>query len=258
MDPLSQLLDFEPIEKITSAALKSIDELNWNRTVRNKPELIPLARRISGYASSALEGAAMPADPRQNPDESAMGKLSIAALGITAETDFQLSTFLKTPLQTWARLHSFIEDSQNRGRPRTDNEVADSLHIGLPLEHSLIEARLDGLVELITTSKAPAVLLAAIAHAELAVIAPFNRGSQMIARATTRLILQSKNIDQLKLVMPEFGFYKIGRNSYAKALIAYQSGTIAGMSEWVSLHSQAIHIGATSTDLLTELYSQPN
>lgn len=256
MDPLSNLLSNDRISQVTAAALKSIDELNWNRSVRNKPELIPLARRVSGYASAAIEGAAMPADPRQDPDDSPMGELSNAALGITAETDFQLATFLKTPLQTFARLHSFIDNSENRGRPRTDNQVNDPLHIGEPLDYSKIEARLNSLVDLITTSKAPAVLLAAIAHAEIAVIAPFNSGSQMIARATSRLVLQSKNVDQLKLVMPEYGFYKIGRNPYAKALIAYQTGTIAGVTDWIDLHSQAIHLGATSSDLLVELSAQ--
>jgi len=258
VDPLVSLLNDELIEKVTSKALKSIDELNWNRSVRNNPELVPLARRISGYASASLEGATMPADPRHNPDDSPIGLLSNAALGITSESDFQVKTFFKTPLQTWARLHSFIELDVNRGRPRTNNEVIDPLHIGTPINHQEIEPRLNALVQLITESKAPAVLLSAIAHAELATIAPFNRGSQMIARATTRLILQGKNIDQLKLVMPEYGFFKIGRNPYAKALIAYQSGTLAGVGEWVELHSQAIHIGATSTELLTEIYAQPS
>lgn len=255
MDPLSNLLKIESISDSISAALKAVDELNWDRSVRNNKELIPIARRISGYASSALEGASMPADPRQAPDDSPMGQLSNAALGITAEVDFQLATFLKTPLQTWARLHSFIEQSEERGRPRTDNEVIDPLHIGQPIPHELIESRLNGLVELIAKSAAPAVLISAIAHAELATIAPFKKGSQMIARATTRLVLQSKNIDQLKLVMPEYGFYKFGRNSYAKGLMAYQSGTTEGVTEWVELHSQAVIIGAKNTDLIIQLYA---
>ena len=256
MDPLSNLLKIESINNSITLALKSIDELNWNRSVRNNKDLIPLARRISGYASASLEGANMPTDPRQEPDESPMGKLSNAALGITAEVDFQLATFLKTPLQTWARLHSFVEDGELRGRPRTNNEVIDPLHLGSPLPHELIESRMNNLVELITTSSAPALLVAAIAHAELATIAPFNKGSQLIARATTRIILQSRNVDQLKLVMPEYGFYKLGRNSYAKALIAYQAGSIEGVSKWVELHSQALVIGSTSSNLVTELYAQ--
>jgi hypothetical protein len=200
----------------------------------------------------------MPADPRQDPDDSPMGKLSNSALGLTAEVDFHLTTFTKTPLQTWARLHSFIDATENRGRPRTNNEVVDPLHIGSPLPHQLIEDRLNGLVEIVTSSTAPALLVAAIAHAEIATIAPFNVGSQLISRATSRLVLQSKNVDQLKLVMPEYGFYKIGRNSYAKGLIAYQSGTVDGVAEWVELHSQAVVIGASSVGLVTELYAQAN
>ena len=258
MDQLSNLLKVERINDALAVALKSVDELNWNRAVRNNKDLIPLARRISGYASASLEGASMPADPRQDPDDSPMGKLSNSALGLTAEVDFHLTTFTKTPLQTWARLHSFIDATENRGRPRTNNEVVDPLHIGSPLPHQLIEDRLNGLVEIVTSSTAPALLVAAIAHAEIATIAPFNVGSQLISRATSRLVLQSKNVDQLKLVMPEYGFYKIGRNSYAKGLISYQSGTVDGVAEWVELHSQAVVIGASSVGLVTELYAQAN
>ena len=256
MDFSKRLLEHAPIAESIGSALKKIDELNWDRSVRNNPELIVLARRISGYSSAALEGAAMPADPRQDPDDSPMGQISNSALAITAEIDFQLSTFLKTPLQTWARLHSFIDAGENRGRPRTTNEVIDPLHIGQPLDHTLIETRLNLLVDMLTSSKIPALLLAAIAHAEIAVIAPFNVGSQMIARATTKLILQSKNVDQLKLVMPEYGFYKLGRTKYAKGLIAYQTGTLSGMTEWIDVHSKAVEIGAMSSELLLELSAQ--
>lgn len=257
MDALANLLTHERVSLSISTALKAIDNLNWNRSVRNNPDLIPLARRICAYANAALDGAAMPLDPRAEPDNSPMGILSKSALGVTAEVDFQLASFNKTPLQTWARLHTFIDSSSNRGQPRLTDDVVDPLHLGTPLSYKLIEHRLSSLVELLQTSKAPAILISAIAHAEFATIAPFKVGSQLIARATTRLVLQSKNVDQLKLVMPEYGFYKLGRNTYAKGLIAYQTGTLDGVSEWIELHSKAIEIGATNTELLTELYSQP-
>jgi hypothetical protein len=258
MDSLSQLLNIKPIDEAVKSALKSIDELNWNRTYRNRKDLVPMARRVGAYASAAIEGAAMPADPNHNPDDSPMGILSQSALGVTAEVEFQLKTFLKTPLQSWARLHSFIETDAERGRPRTSNEVVDPLHIGQPIDSVLLESRMNDLVNLAQNSKAPAVLVAAILHAELATIAPFVRGSQMIARATSRMFLQAKQIDQLQLVMPEYGLYKIGRAKYAKALIAYKTGTVEGVTEWVETHSKALEIGATSGQFLESLCAQPN
>jgi hypothetical protein len=258
LDPLLRLIDIEPIADAVKSALKSIDELNWNRNYRNRNDLVPMARRVGAYASAAIEGAAMPADPSHNPDDSPMGILSQSALGVTAEVEFQLKSFLKTPLQSWARLHSFIESGEERGRPRTNNDVVDPLHIGQPIDSALIESRMNDLVELVQNSKAPAVLIASILHAELATIAPFARGSQMIARATSRMYLQAKQIDQLQLVMPEYGFYKIGRANYAKALIAYKSGTVAGVTEWIETHSKALEIGATSGEFLVSLCAQPN
>ncbi len=80
----------------------------------------------------------------------------------------------------------------------------------------------------------------------------------MIARATSRMYLQAKQIDQLQLVMPEYGLYKIGRAKYAKALIAYKTGTVEGVTEWVETHSKALEIGATSGQFLESLCAQPN
>jgi hypothetical protein len=39
-------------------------------------------------------------------------------------------------------------------------------------------------------------------------------------------------------------------------LISYQTGTLSGVADWIELHSQAIHIGATSTDFLIALSTQ--
>ena len=246
-------MEVESISKSVKESLHVIDALNWDRTYRNRSDLIPLARRVSAYSSAGLEGATIPSDPRLDPDDSPMGILSQSALGVTAEVEFQLKTFLKTPLQSWARLHSFIEDGEERGRPRTSNFVEDPMHIGEPLDFHLIETRMANLVDLIINSKAPTLLIAAIAHAEFATIAPFSRGSQMIARATSRMVIQSHELDQLQLVMPEYGFYKLGRSKYAKSLIAYKSGTVEGVSEWIKFHSNAISIGAKDRELLIEI-----
>lgn len=246
-------MEVDSISKAVTDALHIIDALNWDRTFRGRSDLVTLARRVSAYSSAGIEGAPIPSDPRFDPDNSPMGVLSQSALGITSEVEFQLKTFLKTPLQSWARLHSFIETGEDRGRPRTNNYVIDPLHIGEPLDFKHIESRMSNLVDLILKSKAPTLLVAAIAHAEFATISPFTRGSQMIARATSRMVIQSHELDQLQLLMPEYGFYKLGRSKYAKALVAYKSGKLEGLIEWIKFHSNAISIGAKDRTLLIEI-----
>ena len=253
MSALEKLIESKKISLQINSALKAIDDLNWDRSLRQRKDLVPMARRAGAFASAAIEGAPIPKDPRLDPDDSPMGKLSKSALGINAEIDFQLKTFNKTPLQTWARLHSFIDSSDERGRPRTTNEIDDPLHIGNALDHKFIEQRLNGLVDLVLNTKAPVLLIAAIAHAEFATISPFRRGSQMLARATTRLVIQANDVDQLRLVMPEYGFYKIGRTKYAKGLIAYRSGTLEGIEEWIKIHSKAIQIAVSEVNILLGL-----
>ena len=250
-DSLQPLLEIDGILAACDTSLKAIDELMWNRTVRRHKEfLIPYSRRISGFATAALDGAQMPSDPTMEPEVSPMGELSDAGLLVTAEADLQTLSFKSEPMKVWARLHTFTSSDVDRGQPRTTNEIIDPLRLGNLPPHEVLQERLSQLTEVILNSKAPAVLVAAIAHAEIATLRPFKEGSYLVARATARLVLAARDVDPDGLVMSEYGAQLLGRPAYVKALTAYMTGTREGIAAWVEWQGQAIVRGVEMTEKL--------
>lgn len=254
IDPLSNLLAISGVAKDCEVTLKAIDELLWNRTVRrHQVALSPYTRRIAGFATAALDGAQMPKDPTMEPEVSPMGSLSEQGLLVTGEADLQTLAFKSEPLKVLARLHTFASSADDRGQPRISNEVDDPLRVGNLPPHELLQERLAQLVDLIINSKAPAILIAAIAHAELATLRPFTHGSYLVARASTRLILAARDVDVDGLVMSEYGAFLLGRPAYVKAISAYQSGTAEGVAAWIQWQGEAIRKGIEMALQLAEL-----
>ena len=254
VDPLSNLLKIPGVTSECETTLKAIDELMWNRTVRrHKDSLIPYTRRIAGFATAALDGAQMPKDPTMEPEVSPMGSLSDQGLLVTAEADLQRLAFRTEPLQVLARLHTFVSTDDDRGRPRTTNDVNDPLRLGNVPPHEVLQERMSQLVDLVIESKASSILVAAIAHAELATLRPFTQGSYLIARASTRLILAARDVDNDGLVMSEYGAFLLGRPAYVKALTGYISGTREGVSAWVTWQGEAIRRGTEMAKELAEM-----
>lgn len=254
VDPLSDVLSIPGVASDCQTTLKAIDELMWNRTVRrHKDALIPYTRRIAGFATAALDGAQMPKDPTMEPEVSPMGSLADQGLLVTAEADLQRLAFRTEPLKVLARLHTFVSTDEDRGRPRTTNDVNDPLRLGSLPPHDVLQERMSQLVDLVIESKAPSILVAAIAHAELATLRPFTQGSYLVARASTRLILAARDVDNDGLVMSEYGAFLLGRPAYVKALTGYISGTQEGVASWVAWQGQAIQRGIEMAKELAEM-----
>lgn len=254
VDPLVNLQAIPGVTNECETTLKAIDELMWNRTVRrHKDALIPYARRIAGFATAALDGAQMPKDPTMEPEVSPMGSLSDQGLLVTAEADLQRLAFRAEPLKVLARLHTFVSTDEDRGRPRTSNEVNDPLRLGSLPPHEVLQERMSQLVNLVIESKASSIMVAAIAHAELATLRPFAQGSYLVARASTRLILAARDVDNDGLVMSEYGAFLLGRPAYVGALTGYISGTREGVAAWVAWQGEAIRRGIDMAKELAEM-----
>lgn len=254
VDPLSNLLTIPRISDECESTLKAIDELMWNRTVRrHKDALVPYTRRIAGFATAALDGAQMPKDPTMEPEVSPMGSLSDQGLLVTAEADLQRLAFRTEPLKVLARLHTFVSTDEDRGRPRTTNDVNDPLRLGSLPPHEVLQERMSQLVDLVIESKASSILVAAIVHAELVTLRPFTQGSYLVARASTRLILAARDVDNDGLVMSEYGAFLLGRPAYVKALTGYISGTREGVAAWVAWQGEAIRRGIEMAKELAEM-----
>ena len=141
-----------------------------------------------------------------------------------------------------ARLHTVAAAglTEALGRPRAqDQELA---------------ARLESLFGLLEApSKAPALVLAAVVHAELAVLRPFGTADGVVARSAERLTLVEYGLDPKSLVAVEVGHLEL---PYADGLRAYLRGTPDGVAEWVRHCAAAVTLGVRETTAICEAIAE--
>lgn len=234
-----------------AAARDEIDALLWDRAVRNRAaEVAAESALVGARDSAALDGAELSLDVvRAGLDGSPVARAVAASLAVTTEVPRECGTWSRAPLQVLARLHTLAASGftspDGLGRPRSTDEVVDALHIGSTPPWPDVAPRLDALAGvLVTSTTAPAVLVAGIAHAEILALRPFTWGSGLVARAATRLTLAARGVDPDLLSCPEAGMLSLGRTSYVAALRGYASGEPAGVAEWLIWHAAAVGYGA--------------
>jgi hypothetical protein len=101
---------------------------------------------------------------------------------------------------------------------------------------------------LLADTSAPALLVAAVVHADLATAAPFASHNGIVARAVERLVLVSRGVDAKSLVVPEAGHLAL-RAQYESNLGAYRDGGPRGVHAWVLYASEAYTAGAEASPL---------
>ena len=98
------------------------------------------------------------------------------------------------------------------------------------------------------TAGRPALVTAALVHAELATAAPFGSADGLVARASERLVLVSSGLDAKSLVVPEAGHLAL-RPAYESNLRAYAEGGRAGVHAWLLHCAAAYTAGAEASPL---------
>lgn len=163
-------------------------------------------------------------------------------------------TWTRSPLQVLARLHlltarELVGDDQ-LGRPRGSGDVAregpyDAM-LGPapgPLE---VHERMDALIAVLAVTRAPALVVAAVVHGEIATLRPFVWGNQVVALAAQRLVLAELGLDPRSQAVVEVGHLDAGEaTSYGEALAAYGTGRPDGVAVWVRHCGAAVQAGAT-------------
>ena len=94
----------------------------------------------------------------------------------------------------------------------------------------------------------PALLIAAVVHAELMAGAPFASHNGLVARATERLVLVSRGLDEKSLVVPEAGHLAL-RREYESNLRAFRDGGPAGVHAWLLYAAEAYTAAAAASPL---------
>jgi hypothetical protein len=234
-DPLAWLVSLEGVPSAYAAVRDGIDVMLRDRGLRRtSPEHTAESLLRGAHASGVLEGSASSlAEVREGKGD----RIANDALRISTELLSLSPVLTRTPLQALARIHALAAKGSvgddELGRPR-DAESA---------------ARLRDMATVLTTpTDAPALLLAAVVHAELLTAAPFASHNGIVARATERLILVSRGVDEKSLVVPEAGHLAL-RPQYESNLRGYAEGGAAGVHAWILYAAEAFAAGAEASPL---------
>ena len=234
-DPLSWLVSLEGVSSAYAATRDGIDVMLRDRGLRRtSPETTAESLLRGAHASAVLEGSAASLDDVRSSGGDAIAR---DAVRLSTELLGLVPVLQRAPLQALARIHALAAagsvDADELGRPRSA-EAAE---------------RLRGLADLLTAqTSAPALVVAAIAHADLATAAPFASHNGIVARAAERLVLVARGVDEKSLVVPEAGHLAL-RAEYESNLRGYASGSRAGVHAWLLYGAEAFAAGAEASPL---------
>ncbi|MFI6800611.1 oxidoreductase [Streptosporangium canum] len=250
-DPLAVIAELPGVPEAVTDARKAVDRLYGHRVLRRKsPEVSARSALRGARASAALDGVDVPLEAIPEVTDPVVQ----GALRVSAELGRLGPTWRAAPRQVLARLHTLAAAglTERLGRPRGAAEAPDLLGLGAAPGPEETVARVDGLVGLVTgTSKAPALVLAAIVHAELAVLRPFGSADGVVARAAERLTLVEFGLDPKSLAAVELGHLELGA-AYPESLKAYLSGTSDGVAVWVRHCASAVTLGVREATAICE------
>ena len=234
-DPLAWLTSLEGVPSAFAAARDGIDAVLRDRGLRRTaPETTAESLLRGAHASAVLEGSGSAlAEVREGAGDDVAGaavRVSTGLLGLAP-------TLTRSPSQALARLHVLAGagalDEAELGRPR-DDAAAE---------------RLQGVSRLLSgRSSVPALLLAAVVHAELATAAPFSSHNGLVARAAERLVLVARGVDEKSLTVPEAAHLAL-RAEYESNLRAYRDGGRNGVHAWLLYAAEAYAAGAEASPL---------
>jgi hypothetical protein len=234
-DPLARLASLEGVPSAFAAARDGIDAVLRDRGLRRtSPDTTAESLLRGAHASAVLEGSTSSLGSLREGEGDPVAvdavRVSTALLGLAP-------TLTRSPLQALARLHTLAAAGS-----------VDDARLGRPRDPSSAE-RLQGVARLLSDpSTAPALLLAAVVHAELATAAPFASHNGMVARAAERLVLVARGVDEKSLTVPEAAHLAL-RPAYESNLRGYRDGGASGVHAWLLYAAEAYAAGAEASPL---------
>ena len=219
-DPLADLAQLPGVPSAVAAATAAVDIVLRDRGLRRVTE--------AARAEALLAGAEASARLTDDPDRWGPGAVRLAA-----ELPALAELIRVAPGQALARAHAVVA----RG-------VVPDEELGRTVGDAGVAARLRDLAGLLTRpTSAPAVVLGAVVHAEIASVGAFGAASGLVARAAEHLVLVSGGLDPYAVILVEAG-HAADPAGYRAGLAAYADGGVNGVSRWIIGCAAAVARGA--------------
>lgn len=266
----------ERVRAAEAAVREACSELRWNEALRRRWREARAEAAIRGaIASGGVEGAVVSAEVLR--EQVVAGSLTQAATGDPG---------LDAVAGLWragTRLVGWMPDLVGRGRPVVPpaRSLLAALHrdvvgplavggrvgleeVGVPRARQVrareggpgaapqgeeLVARLAGLVDLIEAPQAPALVRAAIVHAEMLAARPFTAGNAAVGRLLVRHLLVRDGLEPTGTAVTDLYPGRVPA-AYAEAAGAYASGTMDGVVAWVVWQAEAVLAGVQEAQRL--------
>jgi len=231
VERLARVEELEGVVSGFAAARDGIDAMLRDRGLRQtSPDLTAESLLRGARASAVLAGSASSLDDVRRGEGDAIAQ---AALRLSVELLGLAPVLSRAPVQALARLHTLAAagtvPEASLGRPRDAGAAARLRDVLGVLDEGL-----------------PALLTAAVLHAEIATGESFGSGDGLVARAVERLVLVSSGLDAKSLLVPEAG-HLAHRAAYESNLRAYATGGRAGLQAWLVYCAEAYAAGAEAS-----------
>ncbi|WP_116376947.1 oxidoreductase [Mycobacterium sp. MFM001] len=244
-DPLAPLTELPGVAVAAEQARDALGRAHRHRAnLRGWPVTAAEAALRAARASSVLDGGPLQLDESATSDPVFAGALRVAQALEGGETNL-VGVWQRAPLQALAKLHMLAAadqvDEDRLGRPRTDADVGP---------------RLELLADLVSGgTRAPAPVVAAVAHGELLTLAPFGSADGVVARAVSRLVTIASGLDPHGLGVPEVTWMRRAAD-YRDAARGFASGTADGIAAWLKLCCKAMADGGREALTIAESLGQ--
>jgi hypothetical protein len=234
-DPFLGAATLEGVPSSFAATRDGIDALLRDRGLRRTtPDDTARSLLLGAAATASLEGSDADVETLAGGGGDTTAR---AAVRLSTELLGLVPMWRRTPLQAIARIHAVA----------AAGSVSD-IDLGRPGDPAGV-ARLTELARALAgQTEAPALVVAALVHAEVATCGAFESHAGVVGRAVERLVLVERGVDPASVTVPEAG-HAAEPDGYRRALAAYARGDIAGVNQWLMYAAQAFVRGAEASPI---------
>ena len=238
-DPLAPLTQLDGVAAALEEAREAIAAVHRHPANRRGSDTTSAEASLrAARASAALDGAVVSLGTAGEVNDPVLaGALRVAARLHGDALEQSVAVWSRAPLQQLAQMHV-------QAAAREDMDAAAREQLGRPRANPQVGPRLQMLAELVTGgTKAPAPVLAAVVHGELASLQPFGQMDGVVARAASRLVCVSTGLDPRGLGVPEV-LWNRNPERYRDMLDGFAAATPDGLAAWIRYCCEAFVDGA--------------